>query len=65
MQDTGPSIHDVVFDARRQRFSGAIAFGSDPEFEVTVAGHRSWSYRQIANAITSAGRRQDKSLKGA
>lgn len=57
MTDTGASIHHVVFDAQRQRYQGAVTFGPTRDIEVSVPGHRAWSYRQIANAIVAAGRR--------
>ena len=54
MPNTGASVHNVVYDARRQRFEGAVSIGNAPDVNVSVPGHHSWGYRRITKAMISA-----------
>lgn len=54
MPNTGASIHQVIFDARRQRYEGAVTMANASECRVSVPGHPSWGYRRIARAMVAA-----------
>ncbi len=54
MPNTGTSVHHVIFDARRQRYEGAVTIANAAERRVSVPGHPSWDYRRIARAMVAA-----------
>lgn len=55
MPNSDTSVHNVAFDARRQRFEGTVSIGGAADFSVSIPGHPSWGYRRIAKAMVSAG----------